>query len=534
VNPGRSRSARVATLLAPLLLLAAPAAQQARPTFTVDRSADPPLVAADCNGVTCDRALVELGTAMGWRVDFETRQLEAALAATPIDLAFAGQPPRIIAHLIAAAGGADVVFDDRTEEETVRTRVHVVSPASAEQESGRRRLRQWAIQWYQSFLSGDNLYDPLVQEEGMRVRMQLAQIRLQQGDVEGAVQAFEEVYDRDHTHPLAPTAMLRIAECCFELRRLEEAERWARRVTELHPSRPEMASAAILLGRIMLAGGRHDECVRELRALLLPLADRPEAIDAYLLLAEAQAMRERPDETFRVIEILAGGRSFRELSERQLRDYWYWRGFGAEGTGRYEVAMEALELFLGLAEGDSRRGRAHVLLARSYLGLGRFLEARASALAAMRQLDGLDRDWRRAARIVDAKTAIALGERDRAFADLEVEVRSPGADPELILFLIDAFHEVGRYQKAVATADLLAGSDTLAGQAARVRRLRALFEQARDNRAQLAPFPREAAVVAATLTDEALQREAAELIGMAYELLGDVERAADAYRGVLR
>src|SRR5690606_25081051 len=186
VNPGRSRSARVATLLAPLLLLAAPAAQQARPTFTVDRSADPPLVAADCNGVTCDRALVELGTAMGWRVDFETRQLEAALAATPIDLAFAGQPPRIIAHLIAAAGGADVVFDDRTEEETVRTRVHVVSPASAEQESGRRRLRQWAIQWYQSFLSGDNLYDPLVQEEGMRVRMQLAQIRLQQGDVEGA------------------------------------------------------------------------------------------------------------------------------------------------------------------------------------------------------------------------------------------------------------------------------------------------------------------------------------------------------------
>lgn len=510
-------------------------AQSGRPdTFLVDRSRDPPMVAADCNGVTCERALQALGQAMDWRVDFETAQLENALAMVSVDLAFERQPPRTVAHLVAAAGGADVVFDDRTEAGVLRTRVHVVSPASAELESGRQRLRQWSIQWYHSFLQRDAVYDPLVQEEGMRVRMQLAQMKLQQGDLEGAASAFEEVYDRDQTHPQAPLAMLRIAECQFELAHFDDAERWARRVTELHPSRPEMAAAAVLLGRIMVAAERYDECVRELRSFLLPLADTPEIIDAYLLLAQAQAKRGRFDEVFRNVEVLAGSRNFRDLDERQTVDYWFLRGLGAAGTGAHEAAMEALELFLGLAADDRRRGRAHVLLANTYLALGKFLEARSSAVAALRYRDALDRDGRREARIADAKTALALGQRDTAFADLEVEVRGSGADPELILFLIDAFAEVGRYQKAVATADLLAAQATPYGQAARVRKLRALLAQAKQDRTRLAAFPKQAVAIAAGLEDEALQREAAEIIGAAYSLLGDVERAADAYRGVLR
>jgi tetratricopeptide (TPR) repeat protein len=295
-----------------------------------------------------------------------------------------------------------------------------------------------------------------------------------------------------------------------------------------------MAAAAVLLGRIMLAAGRHDECVRELRSFLLPLPDTPHVIDAYLVLAQAHVARERPDEALRAIEVLAGSRSFRELSEAQLRDYWYLRGLGAEGAGAWADAMESLELFVALAPDDPRRGRAHVLLARAYSGLGRFLEARASALAAARHLDGLDKPWRRAARIALAKSAIALGDRDRALADLEVEVRGPDADPELVLFLCDAFFAVGRYQKAVATADLLAGGDGVHAEVARVRKLHAMLEQAKADRGRLAAYPRLAAALAAQLVDETLQRQAAELIGAAYELLGDVERAADAYRGVLR
>ncbi len=524
--------ARAACLLG--LLAGLGAQDSGSKLFTVDRSREPWLLAADRNGVACDRAFVDLGHALDWRIDFETKQLEASLAMVTLDLAFVAQPARVVAQLLAAAGGADVVFDDRTEAEGVRTRVHVVSQASGDVESGRQRLRQWAIQWYQSFLQRGDLLDPLVQEEGTRVRMQLAHMRLSQGDIEGAVSAFETVYERDQSHPQTPLAMLRIAEGNFELNKLDEAERWARRVAELHPSRPEMPKAAVLIGRILLAGGRYDECVRELRSFLLPLADSPEIVDTYLLMAQAQVARERPEEVFRNIEVLAGSRSFRDLSERQFRDYWYLRGLGAEGTGAYPVAMEALELFLGVADADPRRGRAQVMLARAYAGQGRFLEARASALAASKQLDGLDKDWRRAARIVGAKTAIALGERDNALTDLEVEVRSPGADPELILFLSDAFFEVGRYQKAVATANLLTDPGTPQGQAARVRKLRAMLEQVKQNREQLAIYPSQAAPIAKELTDEALQRQAAELIGSAYELLGDVERAADAYRGVLR
>ncbi|MEZ5966905.1 MAG: tetratricopeptide repeat protein [Planctomycetota bacterium] len=510
-------------------------AQVERPDlFVVDRTQDPPMLAADSNGVTCERALLALGQGLGWRVDFETKQLENALAMVAIDLAFERQPPRTVAHLIAAAGGADVVFDDRTEEGVLHTRVHVVSPASADIESGRQRLRQWSIQWYHSFLQRDAVYDPLVQEEGMRVRMQLAQMKLQQGDLEGAASAFEEVYDRDQTHPNAPLAMLRIAECNFELGHLDDAERWARRVTELHPSRPEMAAAAILLGRIMIVAERYDECVRELRSYLLPLADTPEIVDAYLLLAQAQAKRQRPDEVFRNIEVLAGSRNFRDLTEKQTIDYWFLRGLGAAGIGKWAEAMEALELFLGLAPSDSRRGRVHILLTETYTARGQLLEARSSAVAAMRHLDSLDRQGRREARIANAKTALALGQRDTAFADLEVEVRSPGADPDLILFLADSFHGVGRYQKAIATAELLAGQESAYGQMARVRKLRAMLAQAKQDRVHLEAFPKQAIAIASTIEDEALQRETAEIIGTAYSLLGDVERAADAFRGVLR
>lgn len=520
---------RVAACLG--LLALAPA--QAPDLFKVDRKGGAVTVSADSNGVSCDRALLALGLAMDWRVDFDSKALENALGVTTVDLSFDNQPPRVVAHLIAAAGGADLVFDDRSEDGVIRTRVHVVSPANAEIESGRRRLRQWAIQWYHSFLQRDAVYDPLVVESGMRVRMQLAQMKLEQGDLTGAAKAFEELYDRDQTHPDAPLAMLRVAECNFELRKLDEAERWARRVTELHPSRPEMAAAAVLLGRIMLQGERYDEAVRELRSYQLPLADTPEIFDIYLLLAEAHAQRARPDETLRTIQILEG-KSYREFTPKQMADFLYLRGLGAEGSGQPKLAMESLELFLGMVENDSRRGRALVLLARAYAAQDRYLEARASALAAMRHRSELDKEWLREAGIVQAKTAIDLGDRDKAFADLEWEVRTPGADPKLILFLIDEFHKVGRYQKAVVTADLLITDTGHDGQVARVRKLRALLGQAKGNRQQLEAFPKQALAIAGEVTEDDLQRECAEILGNAYELLGDVERAADAYRGVLR
>ena len=70
-----------------------------------------------------------------------------------LDLSFDAQNPRTIAHLIAASGGADVVFDDRAAvDPDITTVVHVVPAASAETESGRQRLRRRSIEWYRTFL----------------------------------------------------------------------------------------------------------------------------------------------------------------------------------------------------------------------------------------------------------------------------------------------------------------------------------------------------------------------------------------------
>src|SRR5690606_20826350 len=106
--------------------------------------------------------------------------------------------------------------------------------------------------------------------------------------------------------------------------------------------------------------------------------------------------------------------------------------------------------FLGLCGDDSRRTFVLVQLGECYLQLGRAVEARAAAMEAMRRLDQLDRPTRQRARILDATSALAVGDLERAFHDLEVEVRrDPERTPELIMFLADKFLEVGWFQKAV-------------------------------------------------------------------------------------
>jgi tetratricopeptide (TPR) repeat protein len=528
-------------VLAALSLAAALCGQQrtaeARPPlFALDRTTEPALASADRSGVSADRALRELAQAADWRITFETSELESTLGTTSLDLSFTAQPARTVAHLIAAAGGADVVFDDTTTAGVYATQVHVVSPAAADLDSGRQRLRERAVQWYHSFLQRDQVHDPLVQEEGMRVRMQLAHLKREQGDLEGALATFKEIHDRDRTHPYTPLAMLRVAQCNFELQRYPIAEEWARKVNDLHPSLPETAAATVLLGKVLIAQQRYDECVQTLRANLLQLADTPEIVDIYLLVAEAQMQRGRADETLRNVEILAGSKGFRDLTEAQFRAYWFLRGYGALGVGQHKEAMEALELFLGIAADDRRRGHALVLLAGAYLGLDRLLEARACALATREHSASMSPELKTEARVLQAKTALLLGDHERGFEDLEVEVRrDPHGNPELILYLVGAFAEVGRFQKAVVTADLLAAAPAPWRERALAAKLEVLWKQAQLGSAALAAFPAVALDIAREIdADKDLQRRAAEIIGAAYEKLGDIDRAADAYRGVLR
>lgn len=503
--------------------------------YVVDRTTDPPRVSADVDAVGADAALVELGRAMEWEVVFETTRLRNDLALVSVDLSFDLQDPRIIADLIAVAGRADVTFDDRSVAGKTRTVLHVVKPPSEATEAGRRRLRRRAMQWYRMFLGEELRDDPLVAEHAVDVRLRLAQMMLEQGDLEGAIRAFEELKDQERGHRYLPLALVRLAQCHYRLGDYRAAERYARELSRMHPSRPETAAAVVLLGRILLDTERYDECVREMRSHVLPLAGTPEIVDIFLIAARAQRRRGRPDEVFRQTELLASSPQLEHMSPQQWLEYWFLRGAGAEGIGKHREAMLALEAFLGSSPADDpRRGEAFVLLGRAYLALGKFVEARAASLEARALEAKLDPRWRTEARILEAKARLAIGEVDRAFAELEVEVRrNPRRNRELILFLVETLIEEGRYQKAITNADLLAEERGIWGDRARLSRIRAMAARA-ERSGIWEGFPRAATAIAARIEDLELQRQAAELIGRGYERLGDMGRAADAYRGLLR
>lgn len=503
--------------------------------YVVDRTTDPPRVSADVEAVAADAALVELGKALDWEVVFETTRLRNDLALVSVDLSFDLQDPRIVAHLIAVAGRADVTFDDRSVAGEARTVLHVVRPPSAATEAGRRRLRRRAMQWYHMFLGEELRDDPLVAEHAVDVRLRLGQMMLEQGDLEGAIRAFEQLEDEDRSHRYVPLALVRLAQCHYRLGDHEAAERYARELSRMHPSRPETAAAVVLLGRILLDTKRYDECVREMRSHVLALAGTPEIVDIFLIAARAQRRRDRPDEVFRQTELLASSPQLEHMTPEQWLEYWFLRGVGAEGIGKHREAMLALEAFLGSCPADDpRRGEAFVLLGKAYMALGKFVEARAASLEARALETRLEPHWRTEARILEAKARLAIGEVDRAFAELEVEVRrNPRRNRELILFLVEALIQEGRYQKAITNADLLAAERGIWGDRARLLRIRAMAERA-ERSGIWEGFPSQATAIAARIGDPDLQRRAAELIGRGYERLGDMARAADAYRGLLR
>ncbi|MEM7199175.1 MAG: tetratricopeptide repeat protein [Planctomycetota bacterium] len=490
-------------------------------------------VSADIAAVSAAKALRGLGQALGWRVDFATPALQADLDRSSLDLSFDQRDPRNVAMLLAAAAGADVVFDQRDGAMGERTAIHVVSHPSPETDSGRERLRRRAMSWYRSFLGEDLRLDPTVVENRMEVRMHLGHMLLEQGEIEEAVHQFLRIQEEDDSHPYVPLALLRLAEGYLELGNDAQAEEWARRVSRMHPSRPETAAATVLLGRALLAQEEYDQCVDTMRSAILPLATTPEIVDILLIIAEAHRHRERPDRALDQLRTLSSSTSFDDLTREQWLDYYFLRGYASLGVGSHEEAIEALEIFLATGSADERRGEAFVMLGNTYLELGKFVEARAAALQGLSFQSELDREWRKEGRILQAKTGLALGLTD-AFEDLEREVqRDPARAPELVLFLAKSFMDESRFQKAIATADLLASTPGEAGDRARYLKVLAMWRQDPQGE-HLRTFVMYARAIAAEIEDHEHQQRVAELVGQAWGRMGEWEKAVDAYRGILR
>ncbi|HEX5051924.1 MAG TPA: hypothetical protein VFZ65_09145 [Planctomycetota bacterium] len=512
------------------------------------------LVAADGRKVDCLAALRELTSTVGWNITIESAPLENDLRFESVDLDLADQDPRMVAQLIAVAAGADCIFADAEPVEGSRPTLHVVRTPSPDTESGRQRLRALAGQWYRSFLRDELQYDPVVQRESVQVRMNLGQMLVESGDLEAAIPFFTEVYDkRPHDHVAA--AILAVGECHLDLARGQhdrgkqkqeyaEAERWARRLLERLPSAPEVTPATILLGRAMLGQARAEQqpaaaralaeqCQSELRARIIRLLDSVEILDVWLLAGEAQFLMEDPARVYETMLTLRESPYFADLGDRQFRDYHFLLGYGAGGTQKPDLAMRSLEWFLIHAEDDARRGMAYVLLAEAYLAQDKFVQARAASVEAREHhLGGLTRAWRQRALEIWARTALALGDKESAFLELEQLVLR-GEEPELALFLADEMLADRQWQRAIAVARPMLDAAGDVGDRARFKTITALYEQALASK-HLDEFPPQAVAMAPKIRDAQLRSRAATMIGDAYARLGKAEYAADAYRGILR
>lgn len=547
-------------LLVPWLAVGSLCGQVAGGPFTVDTVARTgsdtaqTVVSADRRAVPCLEALQHLTAALNWNLRVDSEPLAEDLRMCAVDLDLQDQDPRIIGQLIAVAAGADVVFDPGDAAVAMRPTLHVTRKPDGATASGRNRLRSLAAQWYRSFLVDDLRHEPLVAAEGMRVRMDLGEVLIGNGDLEAAIPYLADVYER-RPGEFVPAALLRLAQTELEVaaarrdppaaaEHYRRAEEWARKLLETQPSAPEAGGATVVLGRALLgqadvagddglARGFCNRCRTELTARTMRLHDTVELLDVWLLVGEAQFRLETPDRVYETALTLRESPRFEELDERQFLDYHFLLGYGALGERKPELAMRALEWFLMHAEADGRRGLAHVMLAEAYLQLERFVEARAAAGAVReRFLGGLAPAWRSRALRLWARTALALGGREAAFQELEVLVHRE-LDPDLLLFLVDELIADRQWQRAISNARLLAGRDGPAGDAARFKTVLALYEQAvaGDN---LGEFPQQAREIAPRIADERLRSRCAEMIGDAYTQLGQLETAADAYRGILR
>ena len=223
------------------------------------------VVAADRRQVDCLHALRELTKTANWNLVVESTPLENDLRFASVDLNLADQDPRIVAQLIAIAAGADTVFHQAEPIEGARATLHVVRVPAAETESGRQRLRAIAGQWYRSFLRDELQYEPVVQREGLQVRMHLGQMLIDSGDLGAAISFFTDVYER-RPHDHTAKAIVKIAQCHIDLANgfadrerqkteYRHAEEWVRRLLERMPTAPEVTPATILLGKALLRAG---------------------------------------------------------------------------------------------------------------------------------------------------------------------------------------------------------------------------------------------------------------------------------------
>jgi tetratricopeptide (TPR) repeat protein len=285
----------------------------------------------------------------------------------------------------------------------------------------------------------------------------------------------------------------------------------------------------------MLAQKRYAECVNFINAHYLRLSGTPEIVDLYLLVGRAEQARGNTQRVLDAMLTLEGALDeFRGMTREQMLDYLFMRADALQRLGHDEEAVFTIHEFFGMGSSDGRRGAAFVIMGRAYLDQGQVLEAWSAALEAHSLRPIMNRYWTREEGKFYAKAALEIGDQDEAFERLELEVRDqPESEPELVLYLVDAFVAQGRFEKAIMTAALLVNFEDHWGDQARMKTIESMWNQANVAN-QMASFPGKALQYALAIKDKDLQEKVSELFGKAYEKMGLIDLAAKAYRGILQ
>lgn len=507
------------------------------PVFTKVQSGDLVRVSAN-RRVPVGLALEQLVAVLGWKVRFEPYTLANDLKFEHINLAFDEQDPQVVIRLLAAASGVGAEIDHwRDQNGALQTTVWVLPIPDPNSLEGRQRLRNEAARWYTNFLRAPIDSDPLRESEAATVQMKLARMLKEGGELAGAAQHFRELVDSKVNHGLHKVATLRLAECLFELQEYEEALQAVDGLIRNHALAPTTGPALLLLGDLLLATQDYESCAARLDARLIGMSQTPYYVDMILKIATAYMYLADPEQTLRHMRMLSQVQDEAEVysfSYAQDMDRFFLWGYGALGTGRSEEAMDRLELFIARAPGDPRVGVAFVMLGEAYLASGKLLEARSAALEARQYLGSqfMDAHWKRETGKLLARTALALGQKDSAFDELEVIVRDV-KDPLLTLYLVDELLGDRQFTRAISNARRLVGQTDVHGDTARFKTVEALYLQARTTGVWTG-FHDEAVPMLRRILDRDMQGRAVEMVAEGYRAKGDLEAAADAIQGAIR
>ena len=522
--------------------------QSPRSVFeVVERVGSLRIVRANQAGATAWAALRSLEAIGCLRLELQVPELRARLERETVSLAIDRMESTTVAEFIAVAAGLDLVterLEGRDGKPGVLVATVVESP-SPKTEAGRRRLQSWSLRWYRNLLRSELRANRETADAAERIRIDIAMLDMAQRNLAAAAQGFRWFIENAPEHPFVPRAMLKEAECLFEMGQLVESARASSRLMKEFSEKPIGVEAAILFSRARIgtaldqlkkgdaaiAGVTLDDVIVNLELFLWNWQAEERFPELMILVARAQRLRGRPDLVLERLRQLTAVYDSIRLPDELWRMRLFLEGDAELASGERTKGRGLLWQYLQLEPKGRYAALAWSRLAQGELVAERPVQALFAARKALELADTMLPFEHSAVLVTEARARFGAGMFDTAVERLRGEIRRLGAkaSTDIILFLGEQLLTARRPEEAkTAVASLLFGQSP---QADRARILVLEAEAMQGNNASLVKLARDFADV---VRAPQLQSRIAELAGDAYTVLGQHRRAAEAYNGRIR